>query len=78
MRDVLSSQVPLVLQKEVYASACLVGGSLLYLLHFTSLAAPLALILSALTVIVLRICAIHFNWSLPKAPRNPGGDCFSL
>jgi len=72
MRDILSSQVPLVLQKEVYASACLAGGALLYLLHLTPLPAPWALIISALAVIVLRICAIHFNWSLPKAPRNSG------
>ncbi len=70
MRDILSSQVPLVLQKEVYASACLAGGTLLYLLHHTPLPTPWALIISALTVIVLRICAIHFNWSLPKASRN--------
>ena len=70
MRDILSSQVPLVLQKEVYASACLAGGTLLYLLHRTPLPAHWALIISALTVIVLRICAIHFNWSLPKASGN--------
>lgn len=67
MRDVLSSQVPLVLQKEVYASACLVGGSLLYALHFTTLPQVLSLSLSALAVILLRVCAIHFNWSLPTA-----------
>ena len=70
MRDMLSSQVPLVLQKEVYASACLVGGSLLYLLHLTPLPLPWTLVLSALSVIVLRLCAIHYNWSLPKARRD--------
>ena len=70
MRDILSSQVPLVLQKEVYASACLVGGTLLYLLHSTAMPATWALVIAALVVIVLRICAIHFNWSLPKAQRG--------
>jgi uncharacterized membrane protein YeiH len=67
MRDMLSSQVPLVLQKEIYASACLLGGALLYLLHSTPLPPIWSLMLSASAVVVLRICAIHFNWSLPKA-----------
>ncbi|HZV81310.1 MAG TPA: trimeric intracellular cation channel family protein [Geobacteraceae bacterium] len=69
MRDILSSQVPLVLQKEIYASACLIGGTLLYFLHGTSLPPVLSLVISAVAVIALRICAIHFNWSLPKARR---------
>ena len=67
MRDILSSQVPLILQKEIYASACLMGGTLLYLLHATPLPPIWSLMLSACSVIALRICAIHFNWSLPKA-----------
>lgn len=69
MRDILSSQVPLVLQKEIYASACILGGALLYLFHWILLPAKAALILSAFAVTALRICAIHFNWSLPKANR---------
>lgn len=72
MRDILSSQVPLVLQREVYASACLVGGTLLYFLHHTLLPWTWSLVFSALTVSVLRICAIHYNWSLPKAQRGIG------
>jgi uncharacterized membrane protein YeiH len=67
MRDVLSSRVPLVLQKEVYASACLAGGTLLYLLHQTLLPSSWALALSAIATTMLRLCAIRFNWSLPKA-----------
>jgi uncharacterized membrane protein YeiH len=70
IRDMLSNQVPLVLQKEVYASACLVGGALLVLLHHTPLPRPWALLLSALTVIVLRLLAIRYNWSLPRARHN--------
>ncbi|HEY6839384.1 MAG TPA: trimeric intracellular cation channel family protein [Geobacteraceae bacterium] len=70
MRDILSSQVPLILQKEIYASACLLGGMLLYLLHATPLPQAWSLTLSALAVIALRICAIRFNWSLPKAKRS--------
>lgn len=67
IRDVLSSQVPLILRKEIYASACLAGGVLMVLLSQTSLPRELTLILTAGSVILLRIMAIHRNWSLPHA-----------
>jgi uncharacterized membrane protein YeiH len=71
IRDMLSTRVPLVLHKEVYASACLAGGALLYLLQFTPLPRSLAYLSAAATVIILRLLAIRYNWSLPKAtPRS--------
>jgi len=71
IRDVLSNQVPLVLQREVYASACLAGGSLLFILHHTTLPHSWSLMLAASTVIVLRLLAVRYNWSLPRPDRNP-------
>lgn len=67
VRDVLSNQVPLILRKEIYASACLAGAVLLVLLQGVSLPPALAALTAALTVIVIRLLAIRFNWSLPKA-----------
>jgi len=69
IRDILSNRVPMVLQKEVYASACVVGSILLTLLHNTSVPRTWSLLASAFTVIVLRLMAIRYNWSLPRA-RN--------
>lgn len=66
IRDLLSAKVPMVLQKEVYASACLAGGALLYLLQMTALPAELAALLSAATVIILRLLAVRYKWSLPR------------
>ena len=68
IRDVLSNRVPMVLQKEVYASACLVGGSLLTLLHHSGVPRSWAVVSSALTVTVLRLLAVRYKWSLPR-PR---------
>jgi len=68
MRDVLSNRVPLILCREVYASACLAGGALMYLLHHTSMPPALVATIAALTVITLRLLAIRHNWSLPRAP----------
>lgn len=67
IRDLLSAKVPMVLQKDVYASACLVGGALLYLLQLTALPSTLTALISASTVIILRMLAIKYDWSLPRA-----------
>ncbi|MFA5516044.1 MAG: trimeric intracellular cation channel family protein [Desulfuromonadales bacterium] len=67
LRDVLSGEVPLVLRREIYASACLVGAALLYLLLHWGVPRNPALLAAALSVIALRLLAIRFNWSLPKA-----------
>jgi uncharacterized membrane protein YeiH len=67
VRDVLSNQVPLILRKEIYASACLAGAVLLVLLQRIPLPPPLAALTAALTVITVRLLAIRYNWSLPRA-----------
>lgn len=72
IRDLLSAKVPMVLQKEVYASACLAGGALLYLLHMTALPAEMAELLAAAAVIVLRLLAIRYNWALPRVTDSTG------
>jgi len=66
VRDLLSGEVPLILRKEVYATACL-GGGILYV-FLTKMGAPanLTALLSASGVIILRLLAIHFNWALPR------------
>lgn len=66
-RDVLANQVPLILQKEVYASACLVGAVLLVVLHRLNFPAGPATLLAALVVIAVRLLAIRYDWALPRA-----------
>lgn len=70
VRDMLSTHVPLILQKEVYASACIAGAALLYLLHYSSMPETYASLMAALVVIVLRLLAIRYNWSLPRASNS--------
>jgi uncharacterized membrane protein YeiH len=67
MRDVLANQIPLILRREIYASACLAGGVLLVGLEYFGVARPIAALLAAASVIVIRLLAISYNWSLPKS-----------
>ncbi|HKI52009.1 MAG TPA: trimeric intracellular cation channel family protein [Geothermobacteraceae bacterium] len=67
IRDLLSGRVPLILQREIYASACLAGSILLALLLQAPLPAWLPALLAALAVIGIRLLAIKRRWNLPKA-----------
>lgn len=67
VRDVLANQIPLILRREIYASACLAGGVLLVGLEHFDVARPIAALLAAATVIIIRLLAISYNWSLPKS-----------
>ena len=68
IRDVLSNEVPLILRKEtLYASVCFAGGGLMVLLTLTPLPAPVATGFAALTVTILRVLAIRYQWTLPRA-----------
>ncbi len=66
-RDVLANDVPLILRREIYASACVAGGGLLVLLEVVDTDRTLAALLAAGTVIAIRLLAIHYDWALPKS-----------
>ena len=63
----LSDQVPFILQKEIYATACIFGGILYCVLYQQGVNESLIAVIAALVVVVIRIVAIHRHWSLPVA-----------
>ena len=64
IRDVLATQKPYVLVKHVYACASILGALICILLW--PLGSVPAMGLGALTVIVIRLLAVHFHWNLPR------------
>ena len=69
VRDVIANEVPLVLEREVYALAAFVGGVVVVLAGF--IAPAWAVWLGVGSCLVVRGCAIVWHWSLPRAER-PG------
>lgn len=66
MRDVLCNQIPLIFQKEIYATACLAGAVVFLLLRETALAPEWTAGLAMATVLVVRLAAIRWHLSLPR------------
>lgn len=66
LRDVLAGDMPYIFIKHFYASASIIGALLSAILIRNSYNS-LALIEGALLILILRLCAAHYHWSLPKA-----------
>lgn len=65
LRDVLLNNVPLVFRKEIYAMASIAGGVLYFLLRESPVDNDVAKIICILIIIVVRILAVRYKWSLP-------------
>ena len=65
VRDILLNEEPLFFRKDIYATACLAGGLVYWLLSMTSMPLWITQSACAVTVIGLRVAAVAFGWSLP-------------
>ncbi|MBM7456474.1 putative membrane protein YeiH [Oceanisphaera litoralis] len=70
IRDVLAREVPMVLQREIYATACILGGVLYTCSLALGITPLLATLLGMLGTFILRIAAIRWHLSLPAFSLN--------
>jgi uncharacterized membrane protein YeiH len=65
IRDILINNEPLLFKKDLYATACLAGGLVYWLLLLCDAPVPVQGIACAATVIAMRVLAVQHGWSLP-------------
>lgn len=65
LRDVLSRDVPLIFRKEIYATACLVGGAVFVVLEQVSSFYNLNMIIAMGIIMTIRTISVLRKWSLP-------------
>ena len=65
IRDVLCAEIPLILQRDIYATAALAGGGLYVLLQTLSVADLTTTLAGMAIVVALRFSAILWGWRLP-------------
>ena len=66
IRDILCNEIPIIFRKEIYATACILGGLAYFLLLKTTFSEDLIVIISGITVITIRLLAVIFKLSLPS------------
>ena len=64
-RDILCNEIPVIFRKEIYATACLVGGIMFFILKNLNINDDFIYLATAGTIILIRILAVRFNWSFP-------------
>ena len=65
-RDILCNEIPVIFRKEIYATACLLGGMMFFILKYFSVNNDFIYIATAGTIIVIRIFAVKYQWSYPR------------
>ncbi|MDN3607292.1 trimeric intracellular cation channel family protein [Kaistella yonginensis] len=66
-RDILLNRIPLIFRKEIYATACIVGGGIfLLLVRYTTLSFALVQISTILLIVAIRTLAVKYQWQIPK------------
>ena len=66
IRDTLCNEIPVIFRKEVYATACILGGLSYFLLLELNVPKGLIFIIAGIVVILVRLAAVVFKISLPS------------
>lgn len=70
MRDMICNEIPLVLQKEIYISASIIGSVLYLVLNHLTVADWIKQSLTLATIFGVRMMALRFDWHLPSIQLN--------
>lgn len=65
IRDILINEEPLVFRKDIYATACLAGSLVYWLLRNTGCSVMVQQLACAAVIIVIRVLTLRYNLSLP-------------
>ena len=66
LRDILCNEIPVIFRKEIYATACILGGAGYFLLRQTPLPEGYAYLLGVVIVIGIRLAAVRYHITLPN------------
>ena len=75
LRDILLNRVPVILEKEIYASAALSGAIIVVLGNYLKWISGDWVSIIALTICFgLRLLALHYHWNLPVYSNDKTGS----
>lgn len=70
IRDILCNEIPVIFRKEIYATACILGGLTYFLLREFMADTNFVFIIAGVIVIVTRLLAVKFKISLPSLYKD--------
>lgn len=70
LRDVVCNEIPLILKREIYATAAMIGATVYCLCLYFEFSETMALATGGLSAFAVRSTALIFGWSLPTRERQ--------
>ena len=65
IRDILCAEIPVIFKKEIYATICILGGMVFFILRKFNLNSDVLYLTTSLVIISVRVMAVKFKWYLP-------------
>ncbi len=70
IRDILCTEIPVIFRKEIYATICILGGIVFFVLKKFNFNDDFLYLLTSLVIITVRLMAVKFKWYLPVLNRS--------
>ncbi|OCB78009.1 trimeric intracellular cation channel family protein [Flavobacterium crassostreae] len=64
-RDILCNEIPVIFRKEIYATICILGGGVFFVLRKFGLENDILYLITSLVIICVRLMAVKWKWYLP-------------
>lgn len=65
IRDILCGEIPVIFRKEIYATICIFGGIVYFILRELNLNIDVLYLTTTLFIILVRLMAVKYKWYLP-------------
>lgn len=65
IRDILCTEIPVIFRKEIYATICILGGGIFFILKKFNVNDDFLYLFTSLVIISIRLMAVKFKWYLP-------------
>ncbi|WOD42503.1 trimeric intracellular cation channel family protein [Hwangdonia lutea] len=70
IRDILCNEIPVIFRKEIYATACILGGLCYFLIQNLPIDNNVVFIIAGSVVIITRLLAVKFKITLPTIYKD--------
>jgi uncharacterized membrane protein YeiH len=65
IRDILCTEIPVIFRREIYATICILGGVVFFILRDLNLENDVLYLTTSSIIILLRLMSVKFKWYLP-------------
>jgi uncharacterized membrane protein YeiH len=70
IRDILCNEIPVIFRKEIYATICIIGGCVFFLLRKWNIPEDVLYLVTSGIIITIRLLVVNYKWSMPTLGRG--------